>query len=643
MQTRSHHPHVGGTAMGGPSGNDEDGGFNYGGAIVQTHTTVDEYSKDDHSIKIKETDVYPPPLVFGPGEGPFPKRGLYPHYGGTAMGGPSGNDEGQTFDMPIIANVQTAVDEYAKDDHSIQVKNKDIHPPPVFAPVMPPHHLPAPHHPPAGFGGRPSGFRDTANPNGDDYHVPASAFEKRWGYEAGGTAMGGPSGGDDDNGPDNGGEEPHGFSGPFVSGGTAEGGPSGDDDGVSFGNPMIANVHNNVNEYSKDDHSVDVKNTEIYPPPFPPFGAPFKRDWEPVQGGTAMGGPSGNDGGQTFSAPIIVDVTTGVHEHYEDDHSIDLQYEDVYPRPPFPIGHGAGPMMPHGGASFRRAYAPERVPGGTAMGGPSGEDGGVSFGNPTAVGVDSNVNEHSEDNHAIKVDTTHVHPPPMAVPHMPWMPYHDETPIEQPGPVAVPHVETPEAAPAPPSAPAPETHEEQPAPPFAPEADHGEVPQCASQEEEVVHTMTKTQYNEVHPTLTVYATPVAVPMSATPQESQADPKVVYSAPAEHASEFASVPAAPTSSAAASSHDHMPQRPMSSSASYSMIPVQIPSVTRFSSMMMPMATPSSSHGLPSGADALHRPSASSKPSAVMFQGSAARISGGIVSVAAAVVGVLAFVL
>jgi hypothetical protein len=61
------------------------------------------------------------------------------------------------------------------------------------------------------------------------------------------------------------------------------------------------------------------------------------------------------------------------------------------------------------------------------------------------------------------------------------------------------------------------------------------------------------------------------------------------------------------------------------------------------VMMSMATPSASHGLPSGADALHRPSSSAKPSAVMFEGSAARVSGGIVSVAAAVVGVLAFVL
>lgn len=576
MQTRSHYPHVGGTAIGGPSGNDEDGGFNYGGASVHTHTNVDEYSKDDHSVNVKDTDVYPPPLrpVFGPGEGPFPKRSLYPHYGGTAIGGPSGNDEGQTFDMPITANVQTTVDEYAKDDHSIEVKNKDIHPPPIFAPVVEPHHPPHGFNgPPAGFGGPPAGFRQSANPTGDHYHVPATAFEKRWGPEVGGTAIGGPSGGDDD--------EPHGFKGPFVS------------------------------------------------------------------GGTAMGGPSGNDGGQTFSAPVTVDVTTGVHEHYEDDHSIDLQHEDVYPPPPFPIGGGPGPFIPQGGAPFRRAYSPDRVAGGgTAMGGPSGEDGGISFGNPTSVGVDSNVNEHSEDNHAIKVDTTHVHPPPIAVPHMPWMPYHKEDSIEHPGPVAAPHAETPEAASAPPSAPLPEVHEEQSAPPSAPQENHEEVPQCAPQVHEVVHTVTKTQYKEVHPTLTVYATPAAVPMSATPQESHADPQVVYSAPAQHRSEFASIPAAPSSSfAPAQSYSYMPQRPMSSSAAYSMIPVQVAVATPSSSMMVPMATPSSSHGLPSGADALHRPSgsASAKPSAIMFQGSAARVSGGIASVAAAVVGVLAFVL
>ncbi|KAJ5389748.1 uncharacterized protein N7496_000816 [Penicillium cataractarum] len=675
MQTHSHYPHVGGTAMGGPSGNDADGGFTGFSTNVNTKTDVDEYSKDDHSVKIKDTDVYPPLRpVFGPGEGPFPKRSLYPHYGGTGIGGPSGNDEGQTFDMPITANVQTTVDEYAKDDHSVKVKDTDVHRPPVFVPTGPPHSAHGFSGSPAGFGGPAPGFRQTANPTGDHYHVPAAAFEKRWGPEEhGGTAMGGPSGGDGDDNDD----APRGFDGPFVSGGTAMGGPSGDDDGISFSNPTFVDVHNNVNEYSKDDHSVDIKNKDIYPHPFVPFGGHHKRGWEPELGGTAMGGPSGDDGGQTFSAPITVDVTTGVHEHYEDDHSIDLQHEDVYSPPSFAIAGGPGPVIPHGGAPFRRAYrSPDRVAdggtamggpsggdgddnddaphgldgpfvsGGTAMGGPSGEDGGVSFSNPTSVGVDSNVNEHSEDDHSIKVDTTHVHPPAAAVPHMPWMPYQEAT-VEHPGPVAVPEAETIEATPAPPatpSAPISEVHEEQAASPSTPREDQDnqeQVPQCAAQTHEVVRTVTKTQYKEVHPTLTVYATPVvshavlqttaAVHMSATPEETYVDPKVVYSAPV-----------APSSSIPY--HIYNSQSPMSSSVAYSMIPVHVPVATPSSSnVMLSVATPSSSHGLPIGADALQRPSTSAKPSAVMFQGSAARVSGGIASVAAAVVGVLAFVL
>ncbi|OOQ84648.1 hypothetical protein PEBR_29393 [Penicillium brasilianum] len=582
MQTRSHYPHVGGTALGGPSGNDGDGGFTGFATSVNTKTDVDEYSKDDHSINIKDTDVYPPVReVFGPGEGPFPKRSQYPHYGGTAIGGPSGDDEGQSFDMPFTANVKTTVDEYSKDDHSIKVKDTDVYPPPVWSPAGPPHSA-------HGFHGPPSGLRQAANPNVEHYHVPASAWEKRWGFEEepeeaseegpeeyGGTAIGGPSGNDGNYGP-------HGFAGPIVS------------------------------------------------------------------GGTAIGGPSGNDGGQSFSAPISVDVTTGVHEHYEDDHSIGIQHEDVYPHPSFPIGGGPGPFIPQGGAPWRRAYSPDRVAGGgTALGGPSGDDGGISFGNPTSVGVDTNVNEHSEDNHAINVDSTHFHRPAAAAPHMPWMPYHEEAPIEHPGPVAVPEAETPKMAsapPAPPAAPIPEVHEEQSAPPSTPredQDDNADVPQCAAQTHEVVHTVTETQYKEVHPTLTVYATPVvsqavqttaAVPMSATPEESYVDPKVDYSAPV-----------APSSSVPYQSYDYSSQRPTSSSAAYSLIPVHVPVATPSSSGAFSKATPSSSYGLPSGADALHSASASAQHSAVVFQGSAARLSGGIASVAAAVAGVLAFVL
>lgn len=84
-----------------------------------------------------------------------------------------------------------------------------------------------------------------------------------------------------------------------------------------------------------------------------------------------------------------------------------------------------------------------------------------------------------------------------------------------------------------------------------------------------------------------------------------------------------------------SSPYQPQGPASSA--YSQIPVEVP-----------VASPSSmaSMAMPSGADAMQssKPFASATPSsAVMFTGDAARLSGGIVSAAAAVMGVLAFIL
>ncbi|KAJ6104664.1 hypothetical protein N7523_010984 [Penicillium sp. IBT 18751x] len=488
-------PHVGGTAMGGPSGADLDGGFTPMSPKVHTHTEVDEYSKDDHSITVKNKDVFPPhaaPMPYGvamaPGMGPFTKAGgkrSWPQ-GGTAMGGPSGNDEGQVFDMPITGNFYTNVDEESTDDHSIKLKNENVYVPPAHLPIS---------HPPPNFAHGPesgSGFREATEGAPKHYHVPAEAFEKRWGYEAGGTAMGGPSGGE---GPSDGPED---FPYPVQAGGTALGGPSGEDDGINFDNGVHADFHTNVKEYSHDDHSIDIKHTDIYPPPFPPFGAPFKRSWvseeggwERESGGTAMGGPSGNDGGQEFNMPITINTETDIKESYADDHSIDVKHKDVYPHPAaFPAFGGPGPVIPEGGeAPFKRAYSPSEDRtgggggGGTAEGGPSGEDDGINFGDPTDVGVDSNVSEHHEDNHSIKIDDTQVHQP-----EMPWMPSH--------------------GSPAP--APAPQHHQTPPAPQYEqspPAPQHEESPACAPEIHNVIQTVTKTATQVVQETATVTETP----------------------------------------------------------------------------------------------------------------------------------------
>ncbi|KAJ5090898.1 hypothetical protein N7532_009582 [Penicillium argentinense] len=678
-------PHLGGTALGGPSGNDEDGSFTTPyAANVHTHSNVNEYSKDDHSVKVKDTHVHPPYVgpgpygpALGPGAGPFPVKRGWPS-GGTAEGGPSGNDEGQSFNMPITGNFQTDVNESSDDDHSVKVKDTHVHHAPVIAPVHPvahfdarpaghPHDVEGPPHfngrphfeGPPHFGGPPhpqgpphfngptefepghkgptnfepghngptdfepghhgegpnidaaphvegthvgptggihqANDNNNNNDNGDHFHIAATDlhhdWQKRFGPpEVGGTALGGPSGG---------GHGPAGFHG-HGGGGTALGGPSGDDGGINYGRPIDVDTHAGVNEYSKDDHSVDVKHTDIYPAPVSPFGPPFKRGWGHEHGGTALGGPSGDDEGQSFNMPITVNTHTGVNEYSKDDHSTSVKNKHITDNPV--IAGGPGPYIPEGGV-FRRAYAPDRVAGGggggTAEGGPSGDDDGVNFGNPTSVGVDSNVNEHHEDNHSVKVDDTHVDPPHYAVPEYPWMTYPEAT------------YEVPRS---PPVHETPEVHQD-------PREDHEEVPQCHAETHEVVRTVTKTQYKEVHPTETVYQQPAtsvvvqtsAVPMGSTPMDQPASKvmsSVVYGTQA--------VPAPSSTHRPYQSYNYNSQRPMSTPA-YSMIPVHIP-----------MASPSAS--------------ASASPShGTMFTGAASRVSGGLFSAAAAVAGVLAFVL
>ncbi|KAJ5202035.1 uncharacterized protein N7498_006698 [Penicillium cinerascens] len=688
---------VGGTAMGGPSGADMDGGFNSLPVDVHTHTNVNEFSKDDHSITVKNKDVYPPPpmpipygVAMAPGMGPFvkakpdtkPKRS-WPH-GGTAMGGPSGNDEGQVFDMPIVGNFYTNVDEESTDDHSIKLKDENVYPPaqpPIHPPIShSPAHPPVSHPPPEFVDspgppfGRP-GFREAKQSAPEDYHIPAAAFEKRWAPEEGGTAIGGPGGGEGPfDGPAGGDgpfdgpvggdgpfDGPAGFPYPIRAGGTAIGGPSGEDDGISFDNGIHANFHTNVNENYQDDHSIDLKHTDIYPllPRWSSADLASVRGWEPEQGGTAMGGPSGNDGGQEFNMPIIVNTHTDVDESYKDDHSIDIKNKDVYPPPPaFPEFGGPGPVIPEG--PFRRAYSPssekrtagDGVGGGTAEGGPSGDDDGINFGTPDDVDVDSNVNEHHVDNHAIKADTTDVH-----LPEMPWMPHH------------APHPE-PEA-PAPDLEPEAPAHAPHPEPEVVPAPEHEEAPACAPEIHNIVQTVTKTATQVVRETHTVHDVNT-VTMAGADHVVQ-DTHTVYVTPSEHVVQVTDTVTAPAAHvveatetvyvspshvvetvAMPTSHaESMPAVPYSSqiaqpgysnsvqapaSSAYSMIPVQVPAATPSSSMATMI--------MPSDVDAMHSftPSASATPSqGVMFTGDAARLSGGIVSAAAALMGVLAFIL
>ncbi|KAJ5095905.1 hypothetical protein NUU61_005261 [Penicillium alfredii] len=687
-------PQNGGTALGGPSGNDGDGNIPAPyPADVHTNSHVNEWSKENHAVDLKNTDVYPPPAPqpFGPpipghvhGGGSFPKRS-WPS-GGTAEGGPSGNDEGQSFNMPITGNFHTDVNELSDDDHSIHVKNKDIHPPPF--PPHPPHGGPPgafhgpPHGPPGGPpsgpphgppGGPPSGPHGpphgphgspngppagppgghAGGPSGPPSHAlrtPTDAFEKRFGPEEGGTALGGPSGND-------GGHESAGFPGHGHNGGTALGGPSGND----------------------GDHG---------PAGFPGHGH---------NGGTALGGPSGNDGGQGFSRPVDVNTNSAVNEAYKDDHSIDLKHKDVYPPPPPPHfpphggpPHGGPPGGPPAGGArpFRRAFAPEPQNGGTALGGPSGYDGDGDFVDPTTVDTNSDVNEHHEDNHAVKGDFTNVHPAP--VPELPWMEYSHppagpaEVPESAPhGPPSPPEGPPSHGAPSgplsgppagAPASPPSDAFEGPPKSHTPPREEHENAPECAAKAQ-VVHTVTKThtQYRQATATPMAFAQPSyshgvqasSMPMGATPMQSSAmadpkmlyssaipmqssafDPKMMYSTPAVHS---AAVPMASSSHIPYESYNYSPLN--SHAASYSQIPVHVPMATPASSSMG-SAMPSNGMAkmMPSGAspEFSSRASVSASASASashgpMFTGDAARLSGGIFSAAAAVMGVLAFIL
>ena len=754
---------------------------------------MDQWNKDDHSITLKHTDVYPSPPSAPtgpqvPGMGPFGK-GKRSAPGGTAIGGPSGNDEGQSFDMSVTGIFNTEVEDVNKDDHSIDIKNKHVHPVAVV-------------HPPPQFNGPPrGGYRGPAGPPSTGFNTPPGAFGKRFG-------------------------PPH-------AGGTAIGGPSGNDGGQSFSAPTFIHTDTDVNEHNEDDHSIKLKHEDIYPRPhghgFVPFrrseshgppghgGAPpaghfephsephFEPHFEPhseshyephsephyephpephfenhpephfenhpephyaphysptyaphyephttfeheitslknnnngpAAGSIAFGrrgfpgGPESHPGPhpevhiEPHSEPHFEPHTESHYEPHSEPHYAphpEPHFEN-HPEPhienhpePHYEPHYSPSYEPHyephttldyeltslknnnngpaaGSIAFgRRAYAPTPetgVGGGTAIGGPSGNDGGEGWSTPTNIDVNTDVNEHNEDNHAIKGDFTHFHP---------------------------------EAAPE-----------------YSPD-NRVDAPQCAAQVHEVVHTVTKTQYHTAEATHVAYqsapvvgsdvfsvtaptesfapvpygeypqhsaeATHVAyqsapvvgsdvfsvtapkessapVPYGDYPQHSAgADPYVSpaptpsnygfehpsYPVPTDESVVRAQAPATTPVAGPSAAYSNYPQHPVgadpyaaSASApynyasqrpSYSKIPVHVPAATPAPYDAFSKAAPSHSKGkmVPTGVSAQHKASPSSSASAsvsrgVMFEGNAARVSGGIASAAAAVMGVLAFIL
>ncbi|EAW10416.1 putative GPI anchored protein [Aspergillus clavatus NRRL 1] len=358
-----------GTVIGGPSG--EDGGNSAGIGFDSTYSsTVNEAYKDDHSFDLKN-HVVTPPYPAMPG---FRKRG---DRGGVAIGGPSGNDGGNSADIEFDSDYSSAVNEAYKDDHSFDLENHIVTPP-----------VP-----------------------------PIAGFRKRG--DRGGTAIGGPSGNDGGNSADvdfkslyssavsESYEDDHswdidnkiitppappmpGFRKRGHGGGTAIGGPSGADEGNSAGIGLNSKYSSTVTESYKDDHSVDIKNHIVTPPP-PPFGHPGFRK-RGGRGGIAIGGPSGDDGGNSADIKFDNDYLSEINESYKDDHSFDLDNKIITP-----------PAIP----GFRKRGGR----GGVAIGGPSGDDGGNSADIKFDNDYLSEVNESYKDDHSFDLDNKIITPP----------------------------------------------------------------------------------------------------------------------------------------------------------------------------------------------------------------------------------------
>ncbi|GFF51285.1 hypothetical protein IFM62136_01748.1, partial [Aspergillus lentulus] len=301
------------TLIGGPSG--DDGGNSAAIAFDSTYGSgVKDNYKDDHSVDLKNNVVGPaPPHPAVPG---VHKRG---DGSLTFFDGPAGDDGGNSAGFEFDSAYSSVVEDWVKDDHSVDIKNTVITPPP------PPFHP----HPP---------------------HPPVPGFRKR---------------GD-----------------PSV---TLVGGPSGNDGGNSAEIEFDSSYSSGVKDAYKDAHSVDVDNHIVKPAPVP---GSYKRDGGDT---TFIGGPSGDDGGNSASFEFDSSYASSVKDWYKDDHSVDIKNHVVQP-PPVP--------------GFRKREGGDT----TFFGGPSGDDGGNSASFEFDSSYVSSVEDYYKDDHSVDVENHVIHP-----------------------------------------------------------------------------------------------------------------------------------------------------------------------------------------------------------------------------------------
>ncbi|RHZ65160.1 putative GPI anchored protein [Aspergillus thermomutatus] len=367
-----------GTVIKGPSG--DDGGNEAEIEFDSAYSSVvEDWVKDDHSADIKNN-------IFSPG---FRKRG---DHDATVIGGPSGNDGGNSLEIEFDSSYSSVVEDWYKDDHSLNEENHIVSPPPMpgfrrrgdrGATVI----------------GGPSG-NDGGNSAEVDFDSSYDSTVKDW-YK-------------DDHSIDIKNDIVHPPPMPGFrkrQGNTVIGGPSGDDAGNSAEIDFESIYTSSVKDFYKDDHSVDVENHIIHPPPMPGFR---KR-----QGNTVIGGPSGDDAGNSAEIEFESTYTSSVKDFYKDDHSVDVENHVIHP-PPVPGFRKRDDGGNHVGRPHHDEDGDSTVVGGpgkhakhhgdTVIGGPSGDDGGSSADTDFDSHYSSEVEDHYKDDHSVDIKN-HVFAP----------------------------------------------------------------------------------------------------------------------------------------------------------------------------------------------------------------------------------------
>ncbi|OJK04030.1 hypothetical protein ASPACDRAFT_10329, partial [Aspergillus aculeatus ATCC 16872] len=365
---RPHHRREGVDVIGGPGGVDTGNTFDLP-ITSKFSSEVNDYYQDDHSrdIDLDKTVVKPHH---------HKARGGQEHV--DVIGGPSGIDTGNTFDMPITSKFSSEVNDYYKDDHSWDLDYDKT--------IVRPHHKRqdgdhGEHGEHVDVIGGPGGV-DTGNtfdlPITSKFSSEVNDYyqdDHSWDVDVNKKIVH---------------KRQHGDDVDLI------GGPEGVDIGNTFSLPITSKFSSEVNDYYQDDHSWDVD-----------VGKKIVNDyyqddhsWDVDVGKKIVhkrqhgddvdliGGPEGVDIGNTFSLPITSKFSSEVNDYYQDDHSWDV---DV------------GKKIVH-----KRQHGDDV----DLIGGPEGVDIGNTFSLPITSKFSSEVNDYYQDDHSrdIDTDTTIVQP-----------------------------------------------------------------------------------------------------------------------------------------------------------------------------------------------------------------------------------------